>query len=167
MLRFSSDTNLWISTARPVRPFPSLAWSTTNQLGRQLQPLPLASYRCVAFATAEAFLEPTDLGNPERQMHCSIPIIFLTGHADESVRAKALNQGALAFLSKPFSDEALLSVIRSTLESPRNQASHGEVASMRPATFRAHLPLAASSEAIANRSPRLYQGMIVRLPNQI
>jgi FixJ family two-component response regulator len=49
----------------------------------------------------------------------SIPIIFITAHAEERERAIALKQGALAFLAKPFSDEALLSAIQSALELQR------------------------------------------------
>jgi FixJ family two-component response regulator len=44
-------------------------------------------------------------------------IIFVSAHAEE-LRATALNQGAVAVLGKPFSDEALLSAIQSALESP-------------------------------------------------
>ena len=40
-----------------------------------------------------------------------IPIIFVTAHTEEEVRAKAIQQGATAFLDKPFSDEVLLGAI--------------------------------------------------------
>jgi FixJ family two-component response regulator len=44
-----------------------------------------------------------------------IPIIFITAHADEEGRAPALREGAVAFLRKPFSEEALLSAVQSAL----------------------------------------------------
>ena len=45
-----------------------------------------------------------------------IPIIFISGYGDEKVQAQALQAGAVAFLSKPFSDEILLKSIHVALE---------------------------------------------------
>ncbi len=45
-----------------------------------------------------------------------LPVIFLTGQADESVRHAALEQGAGAVLLKPFSDEALLTALTTALD---------------------------------------------------
>ena len=45
-----------------------------------------------------------------------IPVIFITGQRDETVRVRALKQGAAAFLLKPFSDIALLAAINAALE---------------------------------------------------
>jgi FixJ family two-component response regulator len=42
---------------------------------------------------------------------CAIPIIFITAHADEEDRARALQRGAVDCLQKPFSDETLLNAI--------------------------------------------------------
>ena len=50
--------------------------------------------------------------------HCSIPIIFITAYADEDVRARALAAGAVAFLSKPCSEEELLRAIQTALTPP-------------------------------------------------
>ena len=44
-----------------------------------------------------------------------IPIIFITGQRDETIRAQVLEQGAAGFLLKPFSDEALLAAIKTAL----------------------------------------------------
>jgi FixJ family two-component response regulator len=46
---------------------------------------------------------------------CRIPVIFISAHGDEEVRARALREGAVDFLLKPFSEEALLSAIQSAL----------------------------------------------------
>jgi FixJ family two-component response regulator len=45
-----------------------------------------------------------------------IPIIFITAYPDEEIRAQALEAGAVAFLTKPFGEEALLKGIRSALK---------------------------------------------------
>jgi FixJ family two-component response regulator len=45
-----------------------------------------------------------------------IPIIFITAYPDGEIRAQALEAGAVAFLTKPFGEEALLKGIRSALK---------------------------------------------------
>jgi FixJ family two-component response regulator len=88
-----------------------------------------------AFASAEEFLASDQLGSANclvldvrmprmgglelmRQLAASdreIPVILITAHEDEGVRAQALSEGAGAVLIKPFSEEALLSAIQSAL----------------------------------------------------
>jgi FixJ family two-component response regulator len=41
----------------------------------------------------------------------AVPIIFMTAHGDEDARARALERGAVDYLHKPFSDDALLGAI--------------------------------------------------------
>lgn len=48
---------------------------------------------------------------------CGIPIIFITAYESNDSRRRAMQAGAAAFLSKPFSDEQLLQTIRSALRS--------------------------------------------------
>ena len=45
-----------------------------------------------------------------------IPIIFITSHADDDARARALEAGAVAFLYKPFREEELLNAIDAALK---------------------------------------------------
>jgi FixJ family two-component response regulator len=47
----------------------------------------------------------------------SIPVIFITAHPDEQVRERALSEGAVAVLGKPFNDEVLLGAIDSAVGS--------------------------------------------------
>ena len=51
--------------------------------------------------------------NVERR---GIPIIFITAHADENSRQRALKAGAIDFLSKPVRREPLFKAIRSAVE---------------------------------------------------
>jgi FixJ family two-component response regulator len=44
-----------------------------------------------------------------------IPIIFITAHQDEETREQALRAGAIGFLNKPFSEEALIDALNSAL----------------------------------------------------
>jgi len=45
-----------------------------------------------------------------------IPIVFLTGQQDETIRARVLKEGAAGFLLKPFSDTALLAAVEAALQ---------------------------------------------------
>jgi FixJ family two-component response regulator len=45
-----------------------------------------------------------------------MPIIFITGHGDIPSTVQAMKAGAVEFLTKPFTDDALLSAIRQALE---------------------------------------------------
>jgi FixJ family two-component response regulator len=47
-----------------------------------------------------------------------VPIIFVTSHVDEDVRARALGAGAVAFLYKPFGEDELLEAVDSVLSKP-------------------------------------------------
>ena len=47
--------------------------------------------------------------------HC-IPIIFMTGYPNDSVRARAMKAGAVCFLNKPFSDDHFIGCIEKALK---------------------------------------------------
>jgi FixJ family two-component response regulator len=49
-----------------------------------------------------------------------IPVVFITAHGDEEARQRALNGGAVDYLLKPFSEEALLNAIGAALKSKAN-----------------------------------------------
>jgi DNA-binding NtrC family response regulator len=49
-----------------------------------------------------------------------VPIIFITGHGDIPMTVRAMKAGAVEFLSKPFSDEALLNAVEQTIKSSEN-----------------------------------------------
>jgi FixJ family two-component response regulator len=92
-------------------------------------------WRAEAFASAEAFLQSgqvhttacllLDVRLPglsglelQRQLRASqarLPMIFLTAHETEAMRAQTLQAGAVAFFTKPFSDTALLEAIHTAL----------------------------------------------------
>jgi FixJ family two-component response regulator len=93
-------------------------------------------FRAQGFSSAEAFLTSNqaretaclmlDVRMPgmnglelQRQMvaaNWQIPIIFVTSHADDEARARALEAGAVAFLYKPCREEDLLNVIDAALK---------------------------------------------------
>ena len=48
-----------------------------------------------------------------------MPIIFITGHRDVPMAVRAMKAGAVEFLTKPFSDDVLLTAVRAALERSR------------------------------------------------
>lgn len=48
-----------------------------------------------------------------------MPVIFVTGHPEASVRERALDAGAFGFLSKPFSEDSLIACLDRALERHR------------------------------------------------
>src|SRR3984893_2571716 len=88
-----------------------------------------------AFSSAEEFLSSgcldetsclildiamPGMSGPELQQELKrrgpeIPIIFITGRTDDTVRARVLKQGAAGFLLKPFSDSNLLAAIKTAM----------------------------------------------------
>ena len=88
-----------------------------------------------AFSSAEAFLASEaanhasclilDVGlpgmsGPDLQQELirggkAIPIVFITAQGDPSLRPRLLARGAVAYLLKPFSDDALLEAVNTAL----------------------------------------------------
>jgi FixJ family two-component response regulator len=57
-----------------------------------------------------------DLQNHLNQEQRRIPIIFITAHADEISRQRALKAGAIDLLSKPVRREPLFKAIQSAIQ---------------------------------------------------
>ena len=51
---------------------------------------------------------------------CRIPVIFITAHGDAEMRIRAMRQGAVEFLSKPFDDAVLLEIVHVALKRSGN-----------------------------------------------
>ena len=56
----------------------------------------------------------------------SLPTIVITGHADVTMAVRAVQNGALDFLEKPFSDQVLLDRIRQAIEIDRASRARRE-----------------------------------------
>jgi FixJ family two-component response regulator len=51
-----------------------------------------------------------------KEEECSIPIIFITAHGDARMRIRAMREGAVEFLSKPFDHQLLLKRVRAAID---------------------------------------------------
>ena len=89
-------------------------------------------YQVQVFVSARQFLERADLKKPDclvvdvrmpgqsgldlqqvlETAGSTVPIIFITGHADGPLAEQALRAGAVELLAKPFDGEVLLDAVR-------------------------------------------------------
>lgn len=58
---------------------------------------------------------------------CTLPIIFITGHADVPMAVEAMQKGALGFIQKPFRDQELLDQIKAALVADSERRSMRDV----------------------------------------
>lgn len=71
---------------------------------------------CLILDVAMPGITGLDLQEELRRRGQAIPIIFITAKRDEAIRARALKQGAVKFLYKPFSDTALLDALNAAFQ---------------------------------------------------
>jgi FixJ family two-component response regulator len=96
-------------------------------------------YRVMTFRSAEQFLESTHVGEVaclitdlqmpgmsglDLQSRLRIDgydtrVIFVTAHPEDRFRTRAMNAGAVGFLSKPFAEESLIGCINGGLANTR------------------------------------------------
>ena len=74
---------------------------------------------CLVLDVSLPGLNGLELQNRVAVERTDMPIIFITGHGDVPKTVQAMKAGAVEFLTKPFSDEVLLSAIRQSLERSR------------------------------------------------
>ena len=71
--------------------------------------------KCLILDVAMPGMSGLDLQEELKRRGQAIPIIFITGQRDEDIRKRALIQGAVKFLYKPFSDSELLDAVNTAL----------------------------------------------------
>lgn len=90
----------------------------------------------------------------EREM--LFPVVIITGHANVPMAVRAIKTGAVHFLEKPFSEEAILGSVAQAQDrlgqSPR-EIETGEMAQARVA-------------ALTNRERQVLEGLVAGLPNK-
>ena len=71
--------------------------------------------RCLILDIAMPGMSGPDLQQELMRRGQAIPIVFITAHADATVRPRLLEQGAVECLVKPFSETALLGALDAAL----------------------------------------------------
>lgn len=143
-----ADLELSSSPASQVRPVVFIVDDDVSVRESLELMIDSAGWQSETFASAEAFLAhprvlaPSclvldvtlpDLNGLDVQKSVAaeridMPIIFITGYGDIPMTVQAMKAGAVEFLTKPFSDEILLSAIRYAID--RSQVALREEAEM-------------------------------------
>ena len=71
--------------------------------------------KCLILDVAMPEMTGLELQQELKRRGWSIPIVFITAQRDKDVREQALQEGAVNFLHKPFSDTALLEALNAIL----------------------------------------------------
>jgi FixJ family two-component response regulator len=71
--------------------------------------------RCLILDVAMPGMSGLEVQQELKRLGQTIPVIFITGQKDEEIRKQAFSQGAVEFLYKPFSDNALLEAVNAAL----------------------------------------------------
>lgn len=91
----------------PVRAFSSAAEFLKSDC--------IAQTRCLILDVAMPGMTGPGLQRELELRRQQIPIVFITGHRDEIIRPRLLEQGAVECLFKPFSEAALLDALYAAL----------------------------------------------------
>ena len=96
-----------------------------------------AGFKAEVFHSAQSFLDSVPLNDAHgvlildlrmpgmggfelfqklKEFHCELKVIFITGYAEPGDRERAMREGAVGFLLKPFQDASLLELIHSATE---------------------------------------------------
>src|SRR5918997_503051 len=79
----------------------------------------LGQTKCLVLDVAMPGMSGPDLQQELVRRRQEIPIIFISAHADETVRPRLLERGAVDCLFKPFSEAALLGALNAALRASR------------------------------------------------
>jgi CheY-like chemotaxis protein len=72
--------------------------------------------KCLILDIAMPDMSGPDLQRELKRRRYNIPIVFITAYRDETVRQRALEQGAVECLFKPFSEQDLVEALKAALE---------------------------------------------------
>ncbi len=73
-------------------------------------------FDCIVSDVRMPSIDGVEMQQRLRALGAAIPIIFITSSTDAVVRASALRDGAVAWFTKPVSDDTLLGQLRATLK---------------------------------------------------
>ena len=90
-----------------------------------LQSSSISETACLILDVQMPKMSGVDLQNHLSQNGFDIPIVFVTAHPDEAIKARALNGGAIGFLRKPLDLQGLADCLHVALGRGRVTVQHG------------------------------------------
>ncbi|HRL22427.1 response regulator transcription factor [Alcaligenes sp. SDU_A2] len=107
------DALSWLFSTRQVD---TQVWSSGEAF---LQAMTPETSGCILLDIRLGGISGLEVFERLRQMHATLPVIFLTGHGDLPLAVNALKQGAADFIEKPFNDNDLVDRVLEVLRSYR------------------------------------------------
>jgi FixJ family two-component response regulator len=108
------DASVRVATSRLVRSlgYAACAFASADEFLRSPQ---ANTTSCVIADVQMPGMSGVELQDLLRAQGCSLPVIFITAFPDERMRARALDAGAICFLTKPFDCATLTRYIEAAL----------------------------------------------------
>lgn len=122
----------------------------------------LATYRpahvdCALVDVRMPGMDGLALLNRVRDLGLALPVIVVTGHGDIPLAVQAMKAGAVDFIEKPYSNEAILDVVRRALEI----AQRGDTPTTPPAEISGRIA------ALTPRERDVMEQLVIGNPNKI
>ena len=112
---------------------------------------------CVVTDMRMPGLSGLDLQERIAELAWPLPVIIITGHGDVPAAVRAMKQGALDFLEKPFSDQVLLDAVLKAIDRDLNAREARAKADALGALF----------ASLTDREREVMQGVVAGKPNKI
>ncbi|MGV8840272.1 MAG: response regulator FixJ [Bauldia sp.] len=118
--------------------------------------LPLGEGGCLVTDVRMPGMSGIDLLKAVRARQPDLPVVVITGHGDVALAVEAMKLGAVDFLEKPYSDDAMLAAIESAIARREGAQRSGEQSEV--------------AQRVASLSPRerqVLEGVVAGKPNKV
>ena len=120
--------------------------------------VPAGATGCVVLDVRMPGMSGLDLQEELQRRGVRLPIVFITGHGTIPMSVRAMKQGALDFLEKPFNSESLIEAIRKAIRRSQETAAEEHE----------RLDLVKKFESLAPRQREVFQRVVTgKLNKQI
>jgi two-component system response regulator FixJ len=122
-----------------------------------LSALPADASGCVVTDVRMPGMDGLELQRRLNELGMKLPVIIMTGHADVPLAVKAMKDGAIDFIEKPFDDELFIAAVRGALER-HSQGAHRDAQTA---------DIAARLRSLSERERQILDGLLAGKPNKV